>query len=228
MSVLPVSREDIEHELEAIKEEEANVNMKVRTTDTIVEQDEGIDDEETTPLIKKKEELFDIPIDEKPKKKKRQLSQAQLDNLKKAREKSVAKRKALKEARDLEKQSLILQRRRVREEKDLKKEEQEQMIALKAQLLDDAKREATWDEARLATLMEKTLDNYIEKKRKAKPVPRAVVPPPVQTQPAVQSRYYNPTQPAQSFNQGRYSAPPQQRMDPNNAYHQLFGNYGGD
>ena len=73
MSVLPVSREDIEHELEAIKEEEANVNMKVRTTDTIIEEDEGIDEEETTPSIKKKEELFDIPVEEKPKKKKKTI-----------------------------------------------------------------------------------------------------------------------------------------------------------
>ena len=39
---------------------------------------------------------------------------------------------------------------------------------MKREALDSAQREATWDEDRLTKLMEKTLDNYIAKKKKEK------------------------------------------------------------
>ena len=100
------------------------------------------------------------------------MSEAQLENLKKARAKSVAKRKALKEAKDLEKQTAKLKREKAKEERLAKKLQQDEMIEMKAKLKMEAEQQAnyhaTWDEERLSKLMEKTLDNYLEKKKKAK------------------------------------------------------------
>jgi hypothetical protein len=164
MSVLPDIPEI------SIEEEANDVNDKVEMKIEEKTEAEPIEEEETP-----QEDIFEKPV-AKPKKKKRILTEQQLDNLKKAREKSLAKRRALKEVKsiELEQKKLELQERKsAKIEKDM---EQESRIRLAAKMKMDAEKAAHFSEERLAALMEKTLDNYIEKKKKMKPKPRETIP----------------------------------------------------
>jgi len=230
MSILPISQESIDAEMNALENEE-NVTMDIKEEEGVEETIEEEEEEETTP----KKELFEKPkkeIKEAPTGKgrgKRLMTEETLAKLKLAREKSVAKRKEIAEAKAIEKQQKLLERRRIKEEKEDKKAEQEDMIELKAHLLNEAQREATWGEERIAKLMEKTLDNYIEKKTKLKleqeaakkPVPRAFV---SQNQTPINPKYYIPQQQQpQFYRQEQHQS--QGPIDTNNTYHSLFGNY---
>ena len=234
MSILPISQESIDAEMNALEKEE-NVTMDIKEEEEGVE--EPIEEEEEEELLPKKKELFEKPkkeVKEAPTGKgrgKRLMTEETLAKLKLAREKSVAKRKEIAEAKAIEKQQKLLERRRIKEEKEDKKAEQEDMIELKAHLLNEAQREATWGEDRIAKLMEKTLDNYIEKKTKLKleqeaskkPVPRAFVSA-TQNQTPINPKYYIPQQQQPQF----YRQEQQQTQGPidnNNTYHSLFGNY---
>jgi hypothetical protein len=57
-----------------------------------------------------------------------------------------------------------------------KEMEQESRIRLAAKMKLDAEKASHFSEERLISLMEKTLDNYIEKKKKMKPKPRETIP----------------------------------------------------
>tara|TARA_R110002012_G_scaffold254929_1_gene434083 strand:+ start:194 stop:904 length:711 start_codon:yes stop_codon:yes gene_type:complete len=235
MSILPISQESIDAELKGMEEEE-NVTMNINDKEEDLKEEEEEEEEEEL-LPKPKKELFEKPKKEPPTGKgrgKRVMTEETLAKLKLAREKSVAKRKEIAEAKALEKQQKLLERRRIKEEKEDKKLEQQDMIELKAHLLNEAQREATWDEDRIAKLMEKTLDNYIDKKTKLKeqetkerakqqPVPRAFVPANEMPQQPLNPKYYNPTQP--QFYRQQPIHQPQPPVDNNNTYHTLFGNY---
>jgi len=229
MSILPISQESIDAEMNAIENEE-NVTMDIKEEEGVEEPIEEEEEEEPTP---KKKELFEKPKKEAPTGKgrgKRLMTEETLAKLKLAREKSVAKRKEIAEAKAIEKQQKLLERRRIKEEKEDKRAEQEDMIELKAHLLNEAQREATWGEDRIAKLMEKTLDNYIEKKTKLKleqealkkPVPRAFVP---QQQTPINPKYYIPQQQQPQFYRQEQQQQSQGPIDTNNTYHSLFGNY---
>lgn len=232
MSILPISQESIDAEMNALEKEE-NVTMDIKEEEGVEEPIEEEEEEQPTP----KKELFEKPkkeIKEAPTGKgrgKRLMTEETLAKLKLAREKSVAKRKEIAEAKAIEKQQKLLERRRIKEEKEDKKLEQEDMIELKAHLLNEAQREATWGEDRIAKLMEKTLDNYIEKKTKLKleqealkkPVPRAFVS--QQQQTPINPKYYIPQQQQPQFYRQDQQQQSQGPIDTNNTYHSLFGNY---
>jgi len=108
---------------------------------------------------------------------------------------------------------------------------EDEMIALKAQLKNEAEAQATWSEERLQNLINNSIDNYIEKKKKMKPVPRVSIPAPsmpnaVGQQP-LHPKYYMPNynQPQQYQPQQYQQQPqqPQQAKDP--TLSGLFGNY---
>ena len=237
MSILPVSREAIDEELKL--EEQDNVTVEVKEKS----DSEGAEEEAEEVVEKEEEELFEKPkkkkkalqeaeqpLLEKPKKKKRQLSQLQLDNLKKAREKSLARRKELKEAKDIERKAKQIKKEKIKEEKTEKRMKQDEMIALKAQLKLEAEEQATWTEERLQNLINNSIDNYIEKKKKMKPVPRVSIPAPqapnaIGQQP-LHPKYYMP-----SYNQPQQYVPQHQHMPAQPAQPKdatlagLFGNY---
>ena len=229
MSILPISQESIDAEMNVLEKEE-NVTMDIKEEEGVEEPIEEEEEEEPTP----KKELFEKPKKEVPTGKgrgKRLMTEETLAKLKLAREKSVAKRKEIAEAKAIEKQQKLLERRRIKEEKEDRKAEQEDMIELKAHLLNEAQREATWGEDRIAKLMEKTLDNYIEKKTKLKleqealkkPVPRAFVS--QQQQTPINPKYYIPQQQQPQFYRQDQQQQSQGPIDTNNTYHSLFGNY---
>ena len=226
--ILPVDREVL-----AAIEEEVKEETEVKHIDggDIIETEEKEEKEEKEGGREEEKELFDKKkeIEVKPKKKKRQLSEAQLENLKKARAKSAEKRKALKEARDMDKAEKKLIRDKAKDQRAAKRQEEDEFIEMKAKLRMDAEKAAVWDEDRLTSLIEKTLDRYAEKKKKAKPIPKAHIPAqlaypnrpandPIQTDP----RYY--TIPQQHTTQSAATYVRQPRQQPNNdPMNNLFG-----
>lgn len=136
------------------------------------EQEEA--EEEVKEIAEPQEEqLFEKP---KPIKKKRQMTEKQLASLAKAREKSMERRKALKETKDLDRMDKKLARDKKREEVLAKRMESDAVLEMKAKLMADAKANATWDEARLSKLMETTIEKYVEKRKAQKPVPKVQLP----------------------------------------------------
>lgn len=240
---MPISRDAIEEELELEKQQakqSEEANKPKEQLKVIIEEkqeEEGVEDSiEERDAVQEAEQplLFDkgdVPKD-KPKKKKRQLSEKQLANLAKAREKSMARRKALKEAKEAEKEATTLKKQSIKEEKVKRRMEQDEMILLKAQMKKEAEKAASWDEDRLSNLIENALDKYIEKKKAAKPVPRVTIPPPVVNQhvagtPPMHPKYYMPNtnnyQPAQY--QPQHYQQEQQQAPKNSTMSSLFGNY---
>jgi len=210
--ILPIDREDLKEEEEQQAEQriEKVSDDKKEGLEPIEEEEE--EEESTPPPPKKQEEIFNKPkkeikveISKKTGKPKRKLTEAQLENLKKAREKSQAKRKALKEAKQITEASKKEERRIKREEKLKKKEEEEAMINLKAKMYKEAQSKAHWDEEKLTKLIEKSIDGYIEKKKKQKPAPKEFIPvqqayphlPPTAPQNIANSYNYIPQQYAQ-------------------------------
>ena len=229
--ILPIDREKLT--------EEPKVELKI-----IEEVDEEVSDaeeEQTTPSqdelfekppkkakqIFKKAEVDDTEGVEKPKKKKRVLTEAQLANLSKAREKSMARRKELKEARAMDAALKKDDRMKKKEERIQKKEEGDELILMKARLKQEATAKGVWDEERLEKLMMKTLDTYIDKRKKEKSIPKTTIPAPQayphltpQQQP-INPSYYN-TQQQPSYHQHK-NTQAQPSYKNNDALTNLFG-----
>ena len=104
--------------------------------------------------------------------------------------------------------------RELKQEAKLKKrEEQEEIIRLKAKMKSEAEKHATWDEERLSGLMEKTIENFIKKKKAMKPEPKTFIPnnnlqytnlpPHAQNQPV----YYHQPPPQQYYQQNGQPGP---------------------
>ena len=171
--ILPIDRGLLEEETEDKPIEETKENDSIK----VVDEEEPEEESKDPPKA-----VFEKPVVEEPViskrtgKPKRKLTQQQLDNLKKAREKSQARRKELKEAKEIQKEQKKMARELKQEEKLRKKEEQEEIIRLKAKMKTEAERHATWDEERLSGLMEKTIENYIKKKKAMKPEPKVYIP----------------------------------------------------
>ena len=234
-SILPIDPSTIE--------EEPQVNSKeVKEDDkplSDIEEDEGVEDEpEEEP--KKKTPIFDKPpeISKRTGKPKRKLTEAQKENLAKARAKSLARRKELKEARAIDREKKKIERRKKQDNVIIKQEEQEALIAMKAKLQLEAEKAAQpWSEERLVGLIEKSIDNYIDKKKKAKPQPKVHIPakqayPQYSPQVAPQ-QYVNPALYMAPNMNGQPSQNPQgqqQQYNPNanganNVMSTLFGNF---
>ena len=229
--ILPIDREKLT--------EEPKLELKI-----IEEVDEEVSDAEEEQTTPSQEELFEKPpkkvkqifkkaeVDdtegvEKPKKKKRVLTEAQLANLSKAREKSMARRKELKEARAMDAALKKDDRMKKKEERIQKKEEGDELILMKARLKQEATAKGVWDEERIEKLMMKTLDTYIDKRKKEKSIPKTTIPAPQayphltpQQQP-INPSYYN-TQQQPSYHQHSHTQPKPSYKN-NDALTNLFG-----
>tara|TARA_R110001592_G_scaffold150295_3_gene376168 strand:+ start:2925 stop:3584 length:660 start_codon:yes stop_codon:yes gene_type:complete len=215
MSVLPKIDEEI---MAANKSPEPIEEESI----VITEKNEEVIEEAEEPLENK--EIFEKPkieISKKTGKPKRKMSQAQIDGLKKAREKSAARRKALKEGKDIEKETKRLQREQKREEREDKSARAQELITLKAKLAQEAQQANTWDEARLTGLMEKTIENFIQKKKAEKPKPQVTIPP-VNHNPQVAPQYY---QTATNYNPRQRTTYPSRPAAQAGALDTLFGVY---
>ena len=134
------------------------------------------------PESKSQEQIFEkaepepVEISKKTGKPKRKLNQAQLDGLKKAREKSKLRRQQMKEAKQIEKETKKMAREVKLEKKMIEKEEDEAVIRMKAEMKVQAEKSAVWDEEKLSKLMMKTIDSYMEKKKAMKSKPQVSIP----------------------------------------------------
>ena len=231
MSVLPKIDEDKLAEVEMMEK----VSNEVLEPEKQVEQEvveEEILPEVDEPINKSQEQIFEkaeppVEISKKTGKPKRKLSQAQLDGLKKAREKSKLRRQQLKEAKDIEKQTKKLAREAKLEEKLKKQEEAEAIVRMKAEMKVEAEKSATWDEEKLSSLMMKTIDTYMEKKKAMKAKPQVSIPNPHQMpQKPIDPMFYNGYgQQPQYTTQPQYKPVPRLRKKPATPINTLFGNF---
>lgn len=218
MSVLPKINEEI---MEANKSPEPQVEVEEQSIVT-KEKNEEVIKEAEEPIDNK--EIFEKPkieISKKTGKPKRKMTQSQIDGLRKAREKSAARRSALKEGKDIEKETKRLQREQKREEKEDKSARAQELITLKAKLANEAQQANTWDETRLMGLMEKTIENFIQKKKAEKPKPQVFIPP-VNHNPQVAPQYY---QTSQNYNPRERTTYPSRPATQAGALDTLFGVY---
>ena len=232
--ILPIDREKL-------LEEPVPINKAKELKMIVEEQESDEEEEQTTPSqeelfekppkkakqIFKKAEVDDTEEVEKPKgKKKRVLTEAQLANLAKAREKSMVRRKELKEARAMDAALKKDDRMKLKEDRIRKKEEGDELILMKARLKQEATAKGVWDEERIEKLMMKTLDTYIDKRKKEKSIPKTTIPAPQayphltpQQQP-INPSYYN-TQQQPSYHQHKNTQHRTQQS--NDALSNLFG-----
>ncbi len=183
--ILPIDPATIEpHDIT-----EPALEIKIEEQDHDIKEVEEDNDIKEDHDIKEEVEVFEKP--EEPKvviskitgKPKRKCSEKKLLALKKAQEASRIKRLANKEKRDLEKAA---KRADIQERKQKKVEKEisdDVYMDLRAKIYKEEKaralKDATWDEERLTKLMEKTIGNFIDTKKKQKPVPKAHIPHPM-------------------------------------------------
>ena len=229
MSVLPKIDEDKLAEVEMMEK----VSNEVLDPQPQVEEPvEEILPEIQEPNSKSQEQIFEkaepeVEISKKTGKPKRKLNQAQLDGLKKAREKSKLRRQQMKEAKDIEKETKKMAREAKLEEKMQKQEEAEAIVRMKAEMKIQAEKSATWDEEKLSSLMMKTIDTYMEKKKAMKAKPQVSIPNP-QTMPQkpIDPMFYNAYgQQGQYTTQPQYKPVPRLRKKPATPINTLFGNF---
>jgi len=209
MDIKPIPEGQEKEEITEPKEEEVVENVKEVSQDDIFVKDDG-----------------QLPV--KPRKKRKPMSDSQKEKLKIAREKSLARRKEVAEAKKVQKESERLLKKEKMEAKVAKRLEEDAMIAMKAKMMNDAKASSGWDEEKLVGLMTRTIDSYIEKKKAMKPAAKVHIP----NKP--QYAQYSPLAPQnqqQNHYQPQYMAQqqpqaPQVRHNSNDPYHSLFG-FGG-
>ena len=229
--ILPIDREKLTEEpkleLKIIEEVDEEVSDAEEDTNTPSQEELFEKPPKKVKQIFKKAEVDDTEGVEKPKKKKRVLTEAQLANLSKAREKSMARRKELKEARAMDAALKKDERMKKKEERIQKKEEGDELILMKARLKQEATAKGVWDEERIEKLMMKTLDTYIDKRKKEKSIPKTTIPAPQayphltpQQQP-INPSYYN-TQQQPSYHQHSHTQPKPSYKN-NDALTNLFG-----
>lgn len=161
------------------------------------------------------EELFDLPAPTKGKKKKKQLSEKQLANLAKAREKAAIKRKALAAAKKKERELELAEKKAHIKKRKARQLQQQAEIEAFSEDLVMKKEKDMWNEEKLVSLMNRTMDTYFEK-RKAEKEKRAAFP----VDPAVYANYQPGMPPQRSV--PKPQAPPQPRKL-RNPYSQMFG-----
>ena len=206
MDIKPIPEES--EEINEPKEEVEEKPVRETTQEDIFVKDEG-----------------EPPV--KLRKKRKPMSEAQKDKLKIAREKSLARRREVSDAKKVQKESEKLLKKEKMEAKVAKRLEEDAMIAMKAKMMNDAKASSGWDEEKLVSLIGKTIDSYIEKKKTMKPTAKVHIP----NKP--QYAQYSPMAPQnqqQQHYQPQYMTQEQQappmRHNSNDPYHSLFG-FGG-
>ena len=226
--ILPIDIENLVDEEENNESQVNSLTNEVEEEGVTMEIQEGKEEKDEAECFEKPKpiDFNDKQLNAKGKPRKRKMTEKQLANLKKAQEKSLVRRRELKAARDLEKAEKTAIKTLAIERKLEKKLGDEVKLKMAAKMREEAQEHArkneVWDEARLSNLMEKTIDNYMTKRKAQKPKPREVIPPP--QQPAqYDPRQYAPAprQPPQSYRPS-YNHTQQDLTDP---YTTLFGNY---
>ena len=206
-------------EMEQAEQAEAEPAVEERELETIEEAEEPQEEENVTiemkePEISAEDIVFDLPV--KPKKKKKQLSEKQLANLAKAREKAAIKRKAIAAAKKKERELELAEKKAHIKKRKAKALQQQAEIEAYTEDLVMKKEQNMWDEEKLVSLMNRTMDTYFEK-RKAEKEKRAQIP----VDPAVYSRYQPGMPPQRSIPKPQ---PPQQQVRKHrNPYSAMFG-----
>lgn len=152
-------------------EEEKEEVIEVIVEEIEEEEEEEAPEEEAPAPAPSEEELFDLPEKVepvKPKKKKRQLTQKQLDNLKKAREKATIRRRELKAIRDKEKALELAEKKKHIRERKARKLKQTALLEVDAEEEIMKQEKDMWNEDRLIGLINKTMDSYHTKRQKEK------------------------------------------------------------
>ncbi len=159
------------------------------------------------------EELFELPS--KGKKKKRQLSEKQLANLAKAREKAAIKRKALAAARKKDRELALAEKKSHIKKRKARALQQQAEIEAYAEDEVMKKEQSMWDEDKLVNLMNRTMDTYFTK-RKAEKEKRAQFP----VDPAVYANYQPGAPPQRSIPKRQAQPTPRKLRNP---YSEMFG-----
>ena len=165
----------------------------------------------------------DVEISKKTGKPKRKLTEKQLENLANARAKGLIKRRELALVKKKDRELAKLERTKHIRTKRAKQLEEEAQISALAQESVQKTEAAGWNDEKLVSLMNRTMDTYFEK-RKAEKTKREFIP----VDPATQG-YYMPAQPpqAQRYVPKPVAQPVILRSDPShpeyNPYLKLFG-----
>ena len=201
-STLPIPIDELKAMMDEEEKQEAQVINEDNSPPVETQEIELGDVSEAMEPEMTQEEIFEKTEPPEPEppvkgKKKRQLSQKQLDALARARVKGLEKRRALAAAKKKEAEIKKLEKTKHIRAKKQRQLEQDALIMAHAEEEVEKKEKAAWDEERLVDLMNRTMDTYFEKRKKEKMI-RTTVPP----DPATQG-YYVPAQP-----------PPPQRVIP--------------
>ena len=201
--VLPKSEEVVEEKkVKRVKKKvvvvEETASSSSETDDPEQGEVESSEEEDPPPKLKKKkkakEELFDkkppVRISKKTGKPVKELSEKQLENLRTARAKGLEKRQKMAIAKKKEFEVEKLEKTRHIRERKKKILEQDALIMAHAQDEVEKKEKAGWNEDRMAALMNRTLDTYMEKREKAKQLRTTIPAPP-------EGYMYYPGQPPQ-------------------------------
>ena len=171
------------------------------------------------PKSTKTETTETVELSKKTGKPKRQMTEKQKANLAAAREKAKIKRKQLAEARAKERERELAEKTKHIRERKARKLQQDAL--LKAEVEEELIKEEKdiWNEERITSLMNKTLDAYFEKRQKKKELREQIAAPP--------QGYYIPAQPPQPIKgtpqQIRQPAAPPKPKGQYNPYNKLFG-----
>ena len=218
-----MEEEEAQSQAQSNGQEEAEQEISIEITDDERSSNLG-GRASVTEKSKEQDEIFEMPEEETPKKKgKRQLSEKQLNALARAREAGLKKRQAKAAAKKKEQELYKLEKTKHIRARKKKQLDDEALIMAHAETEYEQKEKASWDEERLVSLMNRTMDTYFDRRKKEK-THRTTVP----IDPA-QGGYYVPAQPPQPQ---RYAAPVQQvtqppappidRLNPNHPQHNPY------
>jgi len=202
-------------------EQEENIEAEV---EEVEEQEEEVE-EETAPPVEEPspaDELFEMP--KKQRKKRKPLTDAQKDKLReslaKAREKSKLKRAAMKALRLKTEAAEKVEAKKHIKARKKKKMLQDAHLEVNAEESILRKEDEMWNEDRITSLMNRTLDTYFTKRKEEKKT-RENFPMGPQGQP-----YYMPQQPAYNQQAPQRAIPkpvPAAPRTPKNPYFAMFG-----
>ena len=210
------------------KEEEENIEVEVEdiAEQTKEEEEETAPAEEPEDIVEQPapaDELFEMP--KKQRKKRKPLSDAQKDKLReslaKAREKSKLKRAAMKALRLKTEAAEKVEAKKHIKARKKKKMLQDAHLEVNAEESIIKEEQDMWNEDRITSLMNRTLDTYFTKRKEEKKT-RENFPMGPNNQP-----YYMPQQPAYHQTQPQRAipkpAPPPAPRTPKNPYFSMFG-----
>ena len=210
--------EEVASEVAAQDADNEESPPETETTEEIEEEsapEEVFEPEEPEAPPPPPEELFDLPP--KPKgKKKKQLSEKQLANLAKAREKAAIKRKAIAAAKKKDRELELAEKKAHIKKRKARQLQQQAEIEAYSEEIVMKREQSMWDENKLVGLMNRTMDTYFEK-RKAEKEKRAAFP----VDPSVYAQY-QPGMPPQRAIPRQPQAPPKPRTN-RNQYSAMFG-----